>query len=232
MLMIVKIYFDDFLISYLIDEKDYREENYRLDFGKDIVLSIALDPKAEDVEKQLQEVSKAGIKMIKLLPYEQRLLYSDFDRVCRYTKKVQELGMILTICGSYGSKDVYNTNGVELAAKVLQSGFTNPLIIAHGGMVKQLDTHSLLCEYENLYFDISFTIKYWWDSHIIEDLHFVMDRCNYERVFFGSDYPYHSFEDAILYFNLFCEKYKICKSQKEKILSRNFEVFYEKYLKN
>ncbi len=218
-------------VLYLIDEKDYNDENYKLDFGDDIILSIALDPRAKDIDEQLNKVSEAGIKIVKILPYEQQILYPDFGRVCEYAQKVQERGMILTICGSYGSKDVYNTNGVELAAKVLQNGFTNPLIIAHGGMVRQLDTFSLMCDYENLYFDTSFTIKYWWGSHIIEDLHFVMEKCDYEKIFFGSDYPYNSFVEAIEYFNMFCEKFKISSGNKEKVLTGNFEKFYKRYLK-
>ncbi len=217
-------------ILYLIDDKDYKDGNYRMDFGTTIIPAIALDPREETIEEQLDEVLKKGIKIIKILPYEQQILYDSFDIVCEYVKKIQARGMILTICGSYGSKDVYNTNGVELAAKVLQSGFTNPLIIAHGGMVRQLDTHSLMCEYDNLYFDISFTIQYWWGSHVIDDLKFVMEKCNYDKVFFGSDYPYHSFEDEIRYFNRFCEKYQISKQNREKILRGNFEKFYQEYL--
>lgn len=217
-------------ILYLIEEQDYKEGNYRLDFGSTIIPAIALDPRAEDVEKRLSAVSKAGVKIIKILPYRQFLLYKDFDMLCDYAKKVQSYGMILAICGSYGSKDVYNTNGVELAARILQSGFTNPLILAHGGMVRQLDTHSLMCEYDNLYFDTSFTIPYWWGSHIIEDFKFVMEKCNYERVFFGTDYPYHSFEEEIRYFDMFCERYQISKEDKEKIQQGNFEKFYQEYL--
>lgn len=217
-------------ILYLIDDNDFKEGNYRMNFGKNIIPAIALNPKEKNVVSQLDEVARSGIKIIKFLPYEQQILYRDFDLVCEYTKRVQEHGMILTICGSYGSKDVYNTNGVELAARVLQSGFTNPLIIAHGGMVRQLDTHSLMCEYNNLYFDISFTIKNWWGSHVIEDLHFVMEKCNYEKVFFGSDYPYHTFEDAIQYFEKFCEKYQISNTNKEKILRGNFENFCRDFL--
>lgn len=217
-------------ILYLIDSNDYVDENYKQNFGKDLILSIALDPRDKDIDNQLENISNAGIKIVKILPYEQQILYSDFDKVCEYAHKVQERGMILTICGAYGSKDVYNTNGVELAAKVLNSGFTNPLIIAHGGMVRQLDTHSLMCEYKNLYFDTSFTIKYWWGSHIIEDLHFVMEKCNYENVFYGTDYPYHSFEEAFKYFNMFCERFSISDVNREKVLNGNFQKFYDEYL--
>lgn len=218
-------------VLYLISDRDYEKENYLLDFGTNIIPSIMLNPKDTQIDQKLMTLKKSGIKMLKLLPYEQQLFYEDYDRVCDYAMKVQEQDMILTVCGSYGSKDVYRTNGVELAARILAAGFQNPLIIAHGGMVRLLDTHSLMCEYPNLFIDISFTIPYWWGSHVIEDLNFVIQRAKYERVFWGSDYPYHSFEDEIHYFELFCKKFQISPQNRDKLLSGNFEKFYEEYLK-
>lgn len=218
-------------ILYLIDQEDYKERSFTLNFGDSITPAVALDPRDPHIDEKLQDVCRYGIKIVKLLPYEQQIFYEDFDLVCDYAKKVQEHNMILTICGSYGSRDVYRTNGVEMAAQVLQAGFENPLILAHGGMVRQLDTYSLMCEYPNLYMDISFTIPYWWGSHVIEDLHFTMEKSNYERIFWGSDYPYHSFEEELEYFDRFCERYRISPENKEKLLSKNFKQFYDTYLK-
>lgn len=218
-------------VLYLISDRDYEKENYLLDFGTNIIPAMMLDPKDDRVDQKLKKLKKSGIKMLKLLPYEQQLLYEDYDRVCDYALKAQEQDMILTICGAYGSKDVYRTNGVELAAHILDAGFKNPLIIAHGGMVRLLDTHSLMCEYPNLFIDISFTIPYWWGSHVIEDLNFVIQRAEFEHVFWGSDYPNHSFDDALYYFDLFCKKFQITPQNRDKLLSANFEKFYEEYLK-
>lgn len=218
-------------ILYLIEEADYTERNFALDFGACLIPAIALDPRDPRIDEKLEDVRRHGVKIIKLLPYRQQIFCEAFDVVCDYAKKVQELGMVLTICGSYGSKDVYRTNGVELAARILNAGFENPLILAHGGMVRQLDTHSLMCEYPNLYMDISFTIPYWWGSHVIQDLHFVMEKNQYERIFWGSDYPYHSFEEELEYFDRFCAAYGVSAQNREKMLFGNFETFYAAYLK-
>ncbi len=217
-------------ILYLIDEKDYTDRNFAQDFGDSLIPAIALNPQDPSIDKKLEDVCSHGVKIVKLLPYEQQIFYEDFDAICDYAEKVQKHAMILTICGAYGSKDVYRTNGVELAAAVLQAGFENPLIVAHGGMVRQLDTWSLMCEYPNLYMDISFTIPYWWGSHVIEDLHFVMKQSNYERIFWGSDYPYHSLEEALKYFDRFCKVYGVSPENREKLLYGNFEAFYDAYL--
>lgn len=221
----------DKAILYLISKSDYEEQNYRLEFGDEIIPAMMLDPKDVLADHKLKILKENGIKIIKFLPYEQQILYEDYGKVCEFALKAQEHGMILTVCGAYGSRDVYRTNGVELAAQILDAGFRNPLIIAHGGMVRLLDTHSLMCEYPNLYFDISFTIPYWWGSHIIEDLNFVIQKAKFERVLWGSDYPNHSFDEALYYLDLFCKKFQISKHDKEKLLSDNFVKFYEEYLK-
>lgn len=218
-------------ILYLIDDCDYIDENYKLNFGTNIIPSIALNIFEGDIDEKLDNVQKYGIKIIKILPYEQGIHYEHFKQVCEYAKKIQERNMILTICGSYGSKDVFKTNGVELAAAVLNSGFVNPLIVAHGGMVRQLEVHSLMCEFRNLYVDLSFTIPYWWGSHIIDDLYFMLKKDNFEHAFWGSDYPYQSYELAIQYFKKFCNKYDISQANREKILKKNFEKFYEEFIK-
>lgn len=218
-------------LLYLIDEKDYELGVYKLDFGKEIIPSIALDFRDVDIEKKLDHVHGSGINSVKILPYEQKIYYEQYDKVCDYAMKVQERSMILTICGAYGSKDVFRTNGVELAARILNAGFTNPLIVAHGGMVRQLEIHSLMCEFDNLYVDTSFTIPYWWGSHVIDDLYFLLEKDNYCHAFWGSDYPGHSFELSQKYFDLFCEKYHISDENRKKLMSDNFNNFYEEYLK-
>lgn len=216
-------------VLYLIGDEDFEEGIYSLDFGQSVTPAVMLDPRRPDVEQCLLKLKQQGIKIMKLLPYEQRLLYEDFEQVCRYAMKVQECGMVLTVCGSYGSRDIYHTNGVAMAAEILRTGFQRPLVIAHGGMVRTLDAYALMCEYKNVYIDISFTIPEWWGSHIMDDLYFVMEKFGFERIFWGSDYPYHSYEDELAYFDMFCDKYQISTHNRQKLLNDNFEQFYGEY---
>ena len=221
----------DKAVLYLIEDNIFEKEIINLDFGNKVILGVMLDPRDKKLEKKLKILKEKGIKFIKLLPYEQRIYYEDFDCVVQFALLIQKYDMILTICGSYGSKDVFRTNGVELAAYILKAGFKNPLIIAHGGMVRQLEVHSLMCEYENLYFDLSFSILYWWGSHVIDDIFFTIKKANFEHIFWGSDYPDCSYENAKLYFEKFCDKYNISQDNKKKLLETNFEKFYEEFIK-
>ncbi|NBH15677.1 hypothetical protein D3Z36_16325 [Lachnospiraceae bacterium] len=219
-------------ILYFIDDNDFDEKNYAHNLDKHIIPGMMLHPNDNSADAKLKELKRHNIRLIKLLPYEQKLLYQDYDTVCKFTKMVQEHGMALTICAAYGSKYIYATNGVELAERVLRNGFEGPLIIAHGGMVRVLDVLALMQEYQNLYIDISFTIPFWWESHVIQDLYFVMKHLNYKRIFWGSDYPNYSLEEALSKFYLFCKKYNISAADQAQLLSGNFNSFYQKYWEN
>ncbi len=217
-------------VLYLIDENDFNDKNYALNFGTYFIPGMMLYPNDCEPDAKLEELKRHNVRLIKLLPYEQKLLYQDYDNICKFTKKIEKHKMGLTICAAYGSKYIYTTNGVDLAERVLRDGFQGPLIIAHGGMVRVLDVFALMQEYQNLYIDISFTIPFWWESHVIQDLYFVMKHMNYERIFWGSDYPNHSLNESLSKFDLFCKKFEISAPDKAKILSENFNTFYQKYL--
>ena len=218
-------------ILYMIGDHDFERGFYKLDFGEKIIPSCMLDPRlpAPVLEELLAACCKAGVRILKLLPYEQHIMRTEYPLVAAFAQIVQRFGMMLTICCAYGSVDIYNTNGVELAAYILERGFTKPLILAHGGMVRVLDAYALMDIYDNLYMDISFTLPCWKGSSVIQDYAFVLKRLCV-RAFYGSDYPYVSMEDSIQSFDWFCKKYQFSAKEKEMLLKTNFKVFREEFL--
>lgn len=223
----------DKAVLYMIYDGDISLERYKLDFGERIIPSCMLDPRGSEdtLDKQLASLRESGVKMLKLLPYEQRLLRGDYPAVADYALLAQKYDMAITMCASYGSTNLYNTNGVELAAYILECGFTNPLIIAHGGMVKVLDTYSLMDVYENLYMDISFTLPFWKGSTVIQDYAFVLKKLSFERTFYGSDYPYVTMEEALEVFDWFCDTYNVDSAARDMLLRANFEKFEQRFLR-
>lgn len=220
-------------VLYMIGDHDFERGFYKLDFGEKIIPSCMLDPRlpAPVLEEQIAACCKAGVRILKLLPYEQHIIKTEYPLVAAFAQIVQRFGMTLTICCAYGSVDIYNTNGVELAAYILEHGFTNPLILAHGGMVRVLDAYALMDVYDNLYMDISFTLPCWKGSSVIQNYAFVLKRLSCVRVFYGSDYPYVSMEDSIQSFDWFCKERQFSAREKEMLLETNFKAFREEFLK-
>lgn len=217
-------------ILYMLDDEWYNNKWFPIKSTQNINIAMAINPFCSDLEDKLDILQKNDIKIVKVLPYEQKIMSKDYQAVLELAKKIEEKNMVLTVCCSYGSRYVYNTNGVELVSYLLNHGVKSPIIMAHGGMVKIFDAMSLMLEFSNLYMDISFTIPYWWGSSIIGDYAFAFEKLSYDRIFYGSDAPYVGMKKSHEYFKMFCEKYEVSEEDITKILSCNFEMFSGKFL--
>lgn len=179
--------------------------------------------------KDIEQAYKKKIKIIKILPYDQEITRNKYSNILEIAEYAEEKGMILTICSTYGSKLIYDTNGIELAI-LLKKKIDIPLILAHGGASKVIDAMSIALDYENIYLDLSFSLKYWWGSSILKDYAFALKKLNCERIFYGSDYPYVSFNDSLNFFLNFVKKYNFSETEKEQFLFENFNRFSSEFL--
>lgn len=215
----------DKCLLYINDQDWFHTPYFDINIPKKIIIGAIVNPFWENIDEKLDLLLKKNIKILKLLPYEQVILREHYCNVLELARKIEDRNMVLTVCCSYGSKYVFDTNGVELVSYLLNHGIKSPIIMAHGGMAKIFEAMSLMMDYNNLYIDISFTLDYWWKSSVIDDYAFAIEKLNYDRIFYGSDYPYVSFCDSYEVFSKFCSMYKINDRDKEKILSINFEKF-------
>lgn len=190
---------------------------------ENLILGIEIDVNTKP--ENIRLLKDRNIRFVKILPYERKIFREDFKKVLNLAYEVEKNNMILTICCSYGSQYLYETNGVELTAYLVNNGIKSPIIMAHGGMIKILDAFSLMREFDNLYMDLSFTIPFWNQSTVLQDYAFALKKLNYERIFYGSDYPYISIESSMSSFEEFFDEYKLSESGKEKIYYKNITDF-------
>jgi len=191
---------------------------------KNIIISTVVDD-INDLEKAYDK----KIKIIKILPYEQKILRKKYSNIIEIAEYIKEKKMILTICSTYGSKLLYDTNGVELASYIKKK-IDVPIILAHGGGPKIFDAMSIALEYDNIFLDLSFSLKFWWNSSVIKNYAFALKKLECKRCFYGSDYPYVNFDESLDYFLKFINKYKFSHEEKNNILYFNFNKFKEEYL--
>ena len=212
-------------VVYILDEKALSID---LKVPDNLIISTALGihkTYMSDIEKAFEK----NIKIIKILPYDQGILRSDYQNILEVAEFVEEKGMVLTICSTYGSKLLYDTNGIELAV-FLKKKTDIPIILAHGGGPKVFDAMSIALDYEDIFLDLSFSLKFWWGSSVIKDYAFVLKKLEFKRCFYGSDYPYVDFDESIRVFLKFAEKYVFSEDVQENILYRNFIEFKSVYL--
>ena len=215
-------------VLYILDKNWHKHNWFPVEFPENILPGVLIDPFLKERETKLDELMENNIKFLKILPYEQHIFREKYEGILGFAKEVKKRNMVLTICCAYGSRYLYKTNGVDLVSYLLNSGIDSPIIMAHGGMTRVFDAMSLMLEFPNLYMDLSFTISYWWNSRIIDDYRFVLEKMDYERIFYGSDYPYVSIEDSIDYFNRFCAYCTMKEKDIDKIKSNNFRKMLTK----
>jgi len=196
-------------------------------FPTNIIVGKVLDTRNKNFEEIADILENFDAKIIKLLPYDcydKRLNNKEFleDIINLIDDK------ILSICATYGSKHLYDINGVEIANKILRESDI-PIIVCHAGGVKVLDVLQLAEAYDNLYMDLSFTPYYWYGSSVIKDLAFTINKLNCERIFYGSDCPFVSINDAMNYFKYLTSDMTLYEINL--LTDINFIKFEEKYLK-
>ena len=212
-------------LVYILDEKAL---SMNMNVPENLIISTIVGVHNTYI-RDLEKAFHKGIKIIKILPYEQKITREEYPYVLEIAKSAKEKEMLLTICSTYGSKLIYDTNGIELAA-FIKKKVDIPIILAHGGGPKIFDAMSLALEYEDIFLDLSFSIKYWWGSSVIDDYAFALKKLGSKRIFYGSDYPYINFDESLGYLLRFIKKYKFSENDKNNMLYYNFEKFKERYL--
>jgi len=154
----------------------------------------------KDVENFEDDVRKYGLKGIKIHPRIQRISPID-KRIIKLTKRAAVLNLpILLDCfpqvdANFPINETLPEKIGELAQKVPEA----KIIMAHAGGYKLWDAFFIARANPNIYMDFSFSISYFKDSSIEQDLCFVLKKLGAKRCIYGSDYPEISLEQSLKY---------------------------------
>jgi len=212
-------------LVYILDEKVLSMD---VEIPENLLISTVVDVHntyMSDLEKAFDK----GSKIIKILPYDQKITRDKYSNVMEVAEFAEEKGMVLTICSTYGSKLLYDTNGIELAVYIKKKADV-PIILAHGGGPRIFDAMSIALEYEDIFLDLSFSLKYWWGSSVIKDYAFALKKLESKKCFYGSDYPYVDFDESMDYFLKFINEYNFSDKEKSDMLYSNFDEFERRHL--
>jgi predicted TIM-barrel fold metal-dependent hydrolase len=157
------------------------------------------------------------VKAIKIHPYLQKIAPKDYEKVGKLAKKASALGFILVVDCSYGTKYLYDYNGIRLCA-YLSNLISTPIIMAHSGGAQALEAFSLAADTTNLYLETSFSLDFWKGSSAEQDFAFAFKKLGSTRCLYGSDAPFVNIEDSIKTANEFFKKYKFSKKEINNIL--------------
>lgn len=178
---------------------------------------LMLDFRKTDFSRLLGLAKDLKFKAIKLHPYLQKIGSKDYSLAGELVKKAAKLGMFLVVDCSYGTRYLYEYNGVKLCA-YLSGLISTPIVMAHAGGALALDALSLAMDADNIYLETSFSLNFWQASSIEQDFAFAFKKLGSERCLYGSDAPFVGIKDSLKTANKFFKKYDFTKKDIDNIL--------------
>jgi len=169
-------------------------------------------------------IEHLNFKGLKLHPRLQKYDIGDY-RVANLISFAGELGVpVLIDCfpdGDWLTMGFDVRKFMDLARK---SPNTN-IIFAHFGGHHCIDFMMMAKRLPNVYFDCSYSLLYYRGSAVTQNILYCMQSMNFDRVFYGSDYPDRGVKDSL---NLSLDelnKFGVSEKNIKKIMGGNFAKF-------
>jgi uncharacterized protein len=189
--------------------------------------TLLVHPRARASLAKLKQYRAVGIDAIKFHCYIQEIETDDHPAAVATAVRASELGMPVFIDASYGSTKMYRYDNLRLAAAVLDEVANTPVVILHSGGARAMEAMLLAESCPNVFLDMSFSVPYYLDSPVGEQLAFAYKRVGAERVLYGSDFPYVSFEDSLSKTEAFLRRGNFSPSETEQIFGSTSQRLFQ-----
>lgn len=99
------------------------------------------------------------------------------------------------------------------------------IAIGHAGGHRILDALMIAKRYNNLYLDISYSLLYYRNSSVINDIAYVVKSMNGKRMFWGTDYPDRPYSDSVRFSRNELERMDLTEFQRDAVLHNTVKEF-------
>lgn len=203
----------------ILHEKSFKEFSKKV--SKRIGFVFLIDPKNPNIDLLINKINSLSIiKGIAFHPYLQNLKDINLSIYKKIFSKLNK-NLFVGVFTAYGSKKIFDISPLNFAVKLLKVSNGRNFIFYHAGGMKILEAFLIAEMWENVYLETSFSLSYWKDSSVQNDINFVIKKLGSDRILFGSDHPFIDIDKSIIDHNKFFKKYKISKINKENIYFKN-----------
>jgi len=211
------------LILNTMKEKEIFLEHFFSQFREQFPLSVIAFSYELASEPFIKSLMSRGIRFgIKLHPRLSNITRDKFPDIAEIVAEIDP-EFIIVDCFYYGSNMDTHTN-LDLAIFIAKYFQEKNILLAHGGGHKLLEYMLYTRELNNIYYDLSLTVNYLQNTSVKQDmLNFI--KYNYQRVFFGSDYPDFKVETAEKAYLDLIEQIELNGEAKEMLFSKNIKAF-------
>jgi len=225
------------LLNYDLDNVQHRNiifnsivdyDKFIKDVPKGDSISLIFDYK-NNLDYVLDTVNKNEINAIKIIARDQKLEESDYPLLIDKLRLVKKNIPIIIDAFYY---DHYLNYQPSLASIIeIAKEFPNrKIIVAHSGGHKILEYFFHLRTLNNIYYDLSFTLQYLYDSSCFLDLIKLLKYTDKNKIMFGSDHHWASPKLQFEILNDIFNKLDLNENDKQKIIFHNAKnVFINNY---
>jgi len=159
----------------------------------------SVNPLDSDAVKKLEEdIIKYDLKGLKLHPRLQNFKPNNSIYFPIY-KKAEELGIPI-LFDTFLNKPTLLKDQIPLLydeiARIIPD---TPIIMAHFGGFKFLEALAVANANKNIYFDISGTLEYFYNTPYQDQIKFVFEKVGFNRIIYGSDYPEKGIQENLIF---------------------------------
>ena len=184
-----------------------------------------MDKSAGDDLSKLKASGAAGLKLHPRLHGYQ----IDSDECLSLLSRAAELKMpVIADCFPDG-RNLYLGNIPDAFTRIAEKLPGLRIAIGHAGGHKVLDALMVAKYYKNVYLDLSYTLLYYRDSSVLNDIAYAIKNIRGERVFWGSDYPDRPYEETVKLSMQEFNKMGLPDTYLKSVLKTNAERFLEEH---
>lgn len=187
---------------------------------------IMIDPNDSNWKKNIDTAKNLGFIGIKFHAYRQKIDHKLDKKITEICKYASNMDMLITICCSYGTKDLYKFNGVRIISEILNAVNT-PILALHGGGKLVMDLMLIAEQSRNVYIETSFSLPYYIGSSIETDFAFAIKKLGSKQWMHGSDHPYIDMQISIEETKKFLIRHQFSDVDIEKVMYSNGLDFFK-----
>jgi predicted TIM-barrel fold metal-dependent hydrolase len=184
------------------------------------VKSLIFDYK-NNLQFVLNEILQSNIKALKIHSRIQKIANSDYDELFEKLSLVKNKKFSIVVDAFYYGDEIDYQPNLNKIVKMAQLFPHFNLIIAHSGGIKVLEYFLHLKNFDNIYFDLSFSLSYLKHASVFQDFKVLLKFGNHQKILFGTDFPFIKANDQLQTFLEISKLLSLSTSSVDNILFEN-----------
>lgn len=180
-----------------------------------------LDPIGESVIEKLKARGATGIKL-----HPRFHGYPIASENCISLVRIAgEVGLPVIIDCFPDAKNMSLNNFPVAFITLAEKAPATRIAICHSGGHYILDALMVAKYHRNIYLDISFTLLYYRQSSVIQDICYVIKSLRAERIFWGTDYPDRPYRNSVEFSMSEFARMDLSEEERQRVLNVNSNIF-------